>query len=128
MTQPLGYLDLYDRFVRFKDLNHYHKLLPILQQGGLTVLWDHPQPTVRSDGMPQDRDNRHLRRLLAHHVRMNNTYLEGGEAMGGEDGITVDFMREPVDTITVKLQALHLRRTRRSCVVVDHPRKNQYYA
>jgi len=60
--------------------------------------------------MPASADERHLRRLLALRVAMPHTYYDDGEASGHEQGISIDFMREPVADIDAKLRALNVAR------------------
>lgn len=68
------------------------------------------QPERRSDGMPTSADERRLRRLLWAYISMAHTYYDDGEATGQEHGISIDFMREPVDDIDAKLRALGVAR------------------
>jgi hypothetical protein len=63
-------------------------------------------------GMPASADERHLRRLLAARVAMPHTYMDDGEAFGQEQGISIDFMREPVADIDAKLRALGVARAK----------------
>lgn len=69
-----------------------------------------PVPKRREDGTPTSRDERYLRRLLAVRVAMPHTYYDDGEAQGREHGISIDFMRDPVDNIDAKLRALNVAR------------------
>ena len=68
------------------------------------------QPSVRDDGMPASKDERHLRRLLAGCVNMLHTYYDDGEVQGEEHGISIDFMREPAAGIAAKLRELGVAR------------------
>ena len=60
--------------------------------------------------LPTSAAERHLRRLLAVRVGMPHTYFDDGEAQGNEHGISIDFMREPVEHIDAKLRALNVAR------------------
>lgn len=64
----------------------------------------------RDDGMPASADERKLRRMYAVRVGMPNLYMDDGEASGHEHGIFIDFMREPVADIAVKVLALEVAR------------------
>jgi hypothetical protein len=66
--------------------------------------------TKRRDGMPASADERHLRRLLAERFALRGAYYDDGEASGGEHGVVIDFMREPVADIEAKLYALNCAR------------------
>lgn len=65
---------------------------------------------LRMDGLPESRDERHLRRLLAYRVGMPGAYYDDDEATGSEHGIVIDFMRDPVADIDAKLRALNVAR------------------
>lgn len=67
---------------------------------------------ARDDGMPGDPDERYLRRLLAVRSGISCLYLDDGEAQGSEHGISIDFMRDPVAAIDMKLQELNVARLR----------------
>jgi len=67
-------------------------------------------PEVREDGMPASANERALRRLLALWVGLKGAYYDDGEASGSELGVTIDFMREPVEDIRAKLSALSTAR------------------
>lgn len=56
------------------------------------------------------RDEHVLRRLLALRSGIPHLYLDDGEAQGEEQGIRIDFMREPVADLEVKLLALNAAR------------------
>ncbi len=71
---------------------------------------DDRRPAVRADGMPASANERYLRRLLAARAAMPHTYMDDGEAHGHENGISIDFMREPVADIDAKLRALNVAR------------------
>lgn len=60
--------------------------------------------------MPASAIERYLRRLLAVRAAMPHIYMDDGEAQGQEHGITIDFMREPVEDIDAKLRALNIAR------------------
>ncbi len=68
------------------------------------------QQQARDDGMPDNADERHLRRLLAARVAMPGLYTDDGEAYGAQHGVSIDFMREPVAHIDAKLRALNVAR------------------
>lgn len=70
--------------------------------------------TTRADGMPASADERYLRRLLAQFVCMPGAYFDDGEAQGSEHGVVIDFMREPVADLDLKLRALSLARFQHS--------------
>lgn len=61
-------------------------------------------------GWPASPNERYLRRLLALRSGMQNLYYDDGEAQAEEFGVTIDFMREPVDVIDMKLRALNIAR------------------
>lgn len=62
--------------------------------------------------MPTNRDERHLRRLLAQLAGIPHTYYDDGEAFAQvpQFGIVIDFMREPVANIDAKMRALDVAR------------------
>jgi hypothetical protein len=66
--------------------------------------------TVRTDGMSSNPNERALRRLLALSVGIPGLYLDDGEASGQEHGISIDFMREPIEDIDAKLRLLNIAR------------------
>lgn len=53
---------------------------------------------------------RKLRFMLARAISMHLAYYEDGEASGTEKGVTIDFMRDPVDELDRKIQVLQLKR------------------
>lgn len=57
-----------------------------------------------------NRDERHLRYLLALRAAIPGTYFDDGEAHGSQHGISIDFMRDPVADIDAKLRALNVAR------------------
>lgn len=77
-------------------------------------------PVARADGMPENRSERHLRRLLAARVAMPGMYGDDGEAHGTEHGISIDFMREHVAAIEAKLWALNAARAPAPAAPVAH--------
>lgn len=58
---------------------------------------------TRPDGMPANKSERLIRRLLAARVGGYRAYMDDGEASVEISGITIDFMREPVEAIKSKL-------------------------
>ena len=68
---------------------------------------------IAYSGMPASADERHLRRLLAARSGMPHTYFDDGEAQGQEQGICIDFMRDPVADIDAKLRAVGVARLER---------------
>jgi len=60
---------------------------------------------ARDDGMPGDPDERYLRRLVARLAAIPLMYCDDGEAQGEQHGISIDFMRDRVADIDIKLQA-----------------------
>ena len=71
--------------------------------------------------LPTSAAERHLRRLLAVRVGMPHTYFDDGEAQGNEHGISIDFMREPVEHIDAKLRALNVARAECAKPEAQHP-------
>jgi len=59
------------------------------------------QPEQRSDGMPQSKTERHLRRMLCAQRHGAGVYMDDGEAsFGGDQNCrSIDYMRESVDAI-----------------------------
>jgi len=62
-----------------------------------------PRQDRRPDGMLTSRDERHLRRLLGLRSGIQGIYHDDGEMYGQEGGISIDFMRDPVDEIDSKM-------------------------
>lgn len=70
--------------------------------------------STRKDSFPTSRPERILRRMLAARVGMPNTYFDDGEAQGQEHGISIDFMRDSIEDLDVKMWALNVARNKAS--------------
>ena len=68
------------------------------------------QGDCREDGMPASANERRLRRLLGAWSRIAHVYTDDGEWSGAEAGISIDFMRDPLDAIESKLSTIMLAR------------------
>jgi hypothetical protein len=65
-----------------------------------------PAQAVRSDGMPASADERYLRRILAQYSGIEGIYFDDGEASGQSHDIVIDFMRDSVKDLDIKLLQL----------------------
>lgn len=66
--------------------------------------------SIRDGGLPESKDERRLRRLLAMRCGIRNLYTDDGEMSGQEHGLSFDFMRDTVEDLDAKLLALNLAR------------------
>jgi hypothetical protein len=65
------------------------------------------------EGQPAEKTERYFRRLLARQCGILHLYADDGEAYGQEEGIVIDFMRDPAEDIDSKLHALNTARLTR---------------